>query len=95
MILTKSLIFTWSEAPDGRNRAALDAKLAAMASENKTDGVVDRTGLVHKRNFVDTAAAQEFLDFYKELLKPVFEAAGAPADLELPPILTVTIVDNV
>lgn len=94
MILTKSLIFTWSEMPNGRNRAALDAKLAEMAGENKTDGVADRTGLVHRINFVDAAAAQEFLDFYKELLRPGFEEAGDPT-LELPPTLTVSIVDNV
>lgn len=94
MILTKSLIFTWSEMPNGRNRTVLDAKLAEMAGENKTDGVADRTGLVHKINFVDAAAAQEYLDFYKELLRPVFEEGGSP-HLELPNTLTVTIVDNV
>ena len=94
MILTKSLIFTWSEMPDGRNREVLDAKFAEMAAENKTDGVVDRSGLVQTRNFVDEAAAQEFLDFFKALLKPWYEDLGFP-DRELPLTLTVSIVDNV
>lgn len=85
MILSKSLIFTWTEDPGIGRRDTLAAKLAEMATENKTDGIVHRDGLVHTRNFVDAAAAQEFVDFYVGLLE-------IP---ELPRILTVSIVDNV
>ena len=86
MILTKSVIFVWVNQPDGRNVAAIDAKLAEMAADNKTDGETHHiTNLITKRNFVDVDAAQEFVDFYIALLNVS----------DYTPILTISIEDNV
>ena len=65
---TTNTIITWGSYEDQNDNLDFDvereAKLQSMAMENKTDGsaiVVSPT--VTKRFFVDTAAAQEYIDF--------------------------------